>query len=137
MPLNLIKFFNLSYLFDLRPSIYASTVYFLLAVFGALIVLSLLIKIIEQKFKPQQFLKKLFQKYFSLFLTMGLVGLALLWFRYENAAVLSARFWLLVWALAFVIWLVNIFQYQLKIVPPAREKSEQKKIFQKYLPKKK
>ena len=137
MPLNLIKFFNLSYLFDLRPSIYAGTVYFLLAVFGVLIVLSLLIKIVEQKKKPQQFLKKLFQKYFSFFLTMGLVGLVLLWFRYENAAVLSARFWLLVWALAFVIWLVKIFQYQLKIVPPAREKLEQKKIFQKYLPKKK
>ena len=137
MPLDLIKFFNLSYLFDLRPSIYASTVYFLLAVFGALIVLSLLMKIIERKKKSQQFLKKLFQKYFSFFLTMGLVGLVLLWFRYENAAVLSARFWLLVWALAFFLWLINIFKYQLKIVPPAREKSEQKKIFQKYLPKKK
>ncbi len=137
MPFNLASFLKLERFLDLRPAISLTSVYFLLEVFGALVVLAILIRIIQKVSQKDSFYKSLLQKYFVMFLTMGLAGLFLVWFRYERAYFLSARFWLLVWLIGLVVWLVFVLKYQFKVVPQAREKLQKTKEFNKYLPKKK
>ncbi len=69
----------------------------------------------------------------SLCFVMGSLGLLWSFFYYEGAYVLSWRFWLIVWAIIFIIWVIYIFKYYLSI----REKRKlisREKHFRKYLP---
>ena len=137
LPLDFTNFFKLERFLNLRPAIQLNTVYFLLVVFGAVLVAAIIFKIIQKVTSGDSFYKSLLQKYFVVFLTLGLIGLALTWFRYERVYVLSARFWLLVWLIGLVVWLAFVLKYQLKTVPRARTKLQKSKEFNKYLPKKK
>ena len=137
MPLDLVSFFKLERFFNLRPAIQPNTVYFLLAVFGIVILIAIIFKVIQKTIKGDTFNKNLLQKYFVAFLTMGLIGEVMVWFRYERVYFLSARFWLLVWLIILIIWLAFILKYQLKIIPKFRTDLQKTKEFNKYLPKKK
>ncbi|MFA5029878.1 MAG: hypothetical protein WC518_04080 [Patescibacteria group bacterium] len=137
LPLNIFRFFDPERLFYLKAGIALSTVYFLLALFGVLVLAGLVVEVIR-KLKPREnFINKLFKLYSTWLLTLGLLGAALVWFRYERVFILAARFWLLLWLIVLVIWLVFIWRYQFKVVPQARKQSEFRKIFNKYLPRKK
>jgi hypothetical protein len=50
---------------------------------------------------------------------------------------LSARFWSIAWIIGFGVWFYFILKYQLRVVPMARKQAEERKMFNKYLPKKK
>lgn len=136
MPLNLFKFFTPAYLFENQPGIALSTVYFLLAVFGLLLIAAITAKILAGK-QTENFSKKLLSKYAWLLAVSGLVGYLLIWFRYERVIILSYRFWLPVWLLTVAFWLYNLLRYQLKTVPAAKKRLDQQQVFNKYLPKKK
>lgn len=137
MPLNFVKFFTPSYLFEIRPVIDLGTVKFLLIFFGALVLTAIILRVIRKTQRHDQYIITLFNKYISLLITTGLFGILLVWFRYETVALLAMRMWLVVWVVIFICWLVNILKYQYKVVPEAKEKSAQRKIFNKYLPQKK
>ncbi|NCN07744.1 protein BatD [Candidatus Falkowbacteria bacterium] len=137
MPLNFVKFFTPERFFHLQPAVSLNTVYFLLVVFGILLGLAIGVKIAKKKTQKDTFYKILLQKYFVMLMTTSVIGLFLVWFRYERAFFLSARFWLLVWFIGFVAWLVVILKYQFKVIPEAREKLQKTQEFNKYLPKKK
>lgn len=136
MPLDIIKFFTPAYFFNLRPAIALNTVYFLLIIFGALIVLAIAVKIIQKTKKRKPFSVRLLNKYFSWLITMGIIGEAMVWLRYERAPILSARFWLAIWLLGFILWLIYILEYQFRVVPQAKKQLAQKQIFNRYLPRK-
>lgn len=137
MPIDIVKFFTPGNFFDLRASADHGTIVSMLYFFGAMVVIGIIIKIIQTAKRAPHFLDKIFQMYFLLFTVMGAVGLLLVWFRYEHAYFLSARFWLVIWLASLVWWLYAIIRYQVKVVPQAREQLEQKKIFSKYLPQRK
>jgi len=130
------KFFSLNYYFDPNPLMDVRTLRLMLAFFVIMVVIGIGIKIYEKAKKLSHIENKLADKYFSLLVVMGFVGILLTWFRYENAYFVSARFWTLIWLAFFIIWLVSILRYQYKVVPLAKKQAEQKKIFAKYLPKK-
>jgi len=134
MPLNLITFFNPDRLFHLRPSVDEGTIYFLLIFFGVLIIAAIIVKIIQSVKKQEQFLDKLYSKYFYWLLVMGLVGEVLVWFRAERVHILSARFWLAIWLVGLLVWLYFILRYQFKVVPKAKEQLDQRQTFNQYLP---
>ena len=132
-----VKFFNLSYLFDLQPAIYPSTINLMVGFFGLILIAGMVIKIYNKINKLEKIKAKLLEKYANLLLTLGFLGLALTWFRYERINLLSARFWLLLWLMLTIIWLYKILNYQFKTLPKIKKDSENKKLLQKYLPKKK
>ncbi|HLD28585.1 MAG TPA: hypothetical protein VJB67_03140 [Patescibacteria group bacterium] len=136
LPLNLINFFRPSRLFSLRPAIDINTIYFLLAIFAIMVIIAILIKFFQKLKKPERLIGDLYGKYFSFLLIFGLLGVLMIWFRYERVYILSARFWLLVWGISALIYLYFILRYQFKIIPRAKKNLEQKKLFNKYLPKK-
>ena len=137
MPLNFVKFFTPSYFLDLRPVIDPGTLKFLMIGFGIMAVAGVVLKIIVQVKKFDHYQKNIFNKYFQLLLTVGLLGEFYVWCRYELAYFFSARFWLVVLAATLAIWLYYILKYQIKVVPQARVQAERTKIFNQYLPKKK
>lgn len=109
----------------------------MITLFVIFCVAGIVIKVVQKIKKMESFEGKLLHKYFSCFLVMGLVGLLLTWLRYETAYILASRVWLLIWLIVLLIWLVMIVKYQYKVVPLAKKQLEEKKIFSKYLPKKK
>ena len=134
---DLIKFFQPDYLFDFRPTVSQSSLEIMLSFFTAFLLAGIILKIIGWKKNWRGYQLKLTQKYFSFFIALGLLGLLLIFFRYEQSMILAARFWLVVWSLLAVGWLILILNYQLKALPEAKKQSAERKLFQKYLPKKK
>jgi len=67
-------------------------------------------------------------------LTNAIVGLVLLFFYFEQVPFFSARAWLLLWAIEIILWVVSMILQACKI-PVARRALEEKKKFDKYLPK--
>jgi len=136
MPLDIAKFFDLSRLFHLRPSIGINTVYFLLVFFAVFVVAGLVVLAVKKIKAREKYQAKILSRYVSLFLTLGLSGWLWTLLRYEKVFVFAARFWFLVWVIGGVIWLYFILKYQVKVVPLARKQAEERKMFNKYLPKK-
>lgn len=134
---NPIKFLTPAYLFDLRPSLTGWGLRAMLILFVAFCVAGIVIKVVQKIKKIQHIEGKLLHKYFACFTTMGALGLILTGLRYETVYILGSRLWLLIWFVAFVIWLGTIIKFQYKVVPVAKKQFEQKKLFAKYLPKKK
>lgn len=134
---NPMRFFDPARLFEMRPYTYPQTIKIMLAFFLILAIVAIGIKIWEVYKKPSGYLKKLGDKYISLLGWMSGFGLVMVLAKNERAPLISARFWLIVWALVAAWWLISIIRYQLKIVPEAKKQIEQKKQFMKYLPKKK
>ncbi|MCD4762380.1 hypothetical protein K8R32_05505 [bacterium] len=62
-----------------------------------------------------------------------LIGAVLMFFSYELLPVLSARIWLLVWAIGMIVWLVFISRTMIKI-PRLRAKKKEEAEFNKYIP---
>lgn len=131
------KFFQPAYLFELRPYTYPQTIKAMLIFFGLMIVVGVGLKIYKETKKLEKFQNKLLERYFSLLTTMGIIGVLIVWLRFERVNLLAGRFWLLVWALLLLIWLYPILKHQFVIAPVAQKKATEKKLFQKYLPKKK
>lgn len=137
MPLNIADFFDPQRLFAFQPAISITTVYFLLIVFGAMVVAASIVKLLQILSKGDAFSKRLLQRYFVMSMTMGLLGILLTWFRYERANLLSMRLWLLIWFIITVAWFIYILVYQIKIIPKSREALQKTRDFNKYLPKRK
>ncbi len=86
-------------------------------------------------------LKKPFRHLFSRLAawgwTMGLSGLALLFFSVERIAFISARMFYLFWLVVTIWWLVLLIRYAIKDIPRNIDFQKQKIEAEKYLPKKK
>lgn len=131
------KLLNLSYYIDLQPTISKLSAEIFIAIFATMVFLAIASRLAAKGKIKEGFRKKLFEKYYHLLLWLGLSGLLITFFRYEQVYLLSARLWLVIWLVVFVVWLAMVLKYQLKEVPRAQKQLEQAKQFQKYLPKKK
>lgn len=130
-----IKFFNPGYLFSLRPEfVGAEVINLYLWIFGTLAVLAIIFKIFSRKFKNDWLKKNALNKMFNLCLVMGILGLLYTFFIYEGAALLSARFWLLIWLLTFLVWLFFNLRYLFIQIPKRKKEIVERKKFEKYLP---
>jgi Na+/serine symporter len=69
-----------------------------------------------------------------LFITMGIVGLVYLFFAWQGVALLSSRFWLIIWLACTVVWAGFIVKYLFLEAPKIRREIEEKRKFEKYLP---
>lgn len=134
---DVIKFFKPAYLFDLRPYTTPGTIKSMLIFFAIMIAIGLAAKIFQTAKKLEKFQSKMLEKIISFFIVLGAVGLGLAWLRYERVQILSGRFWLVVWLIIAALWLYPILKYWIKIAPEAKKRSEEKKLFTKYLPGKK
>jgi hypothetical protein len=130
----LAYFFKPSHFFSLRPEpLHSRAIIILVIIFGLVILISVVSKLITIKTKDALKAKG-YKKLYHLCLTMGIIGLVYLFFAWQGAALLAARFWLAIWALTLIIWLIFIWKYLIKEVPNKRKEIDQKRQFQKYIP---
>jgi beta-lactamase regulating signal transducer with metallopeptidase domain len=68
---------------------------------------------------------------------MGLWGLIITFTRFEYVNFFGARFWQIIWLIVFIAGIYPIIKYQIKVVPEAKKRANERRAFTKYLPKKK
>lgn len=136
--LNYIKpLLTLNFWFKLNPDPLLPAFYYgFFVFFGLLIFASVLCGVIYKKEKSRYILRHSAKYLKNWFLTAGLTGFLFLFFSYERAVFLSSRFWYVVWALSFGIWLIFIVR-KIKKLPKKETELRKQSEFEKYLPKRK
>lgn len=134
--MELIKsFFSLESLFNVAPQPLTNRfLFFLLILFGLFITGAVVIKAYAKSDKPDLLDKKALNKFFNLFLTMGLIGLIYAFVAYEGVPYLSIKILLVIWAAIVIIWLWFAVKYYLKTVPKLKAEINERKSLKKYLP---
>jgi len=130
--MTLTEFFSKAYLFDPYTTRESRLYLPLLILFGFLIVFALLIKFVP-KFK----FKKLIDRYFTCFLTAGILGFIYLFCRYEELPWLGSRFFLLCILAGLFIWIVINTIWSIRYIPRHKRETKTEERYNKYLPKKK
>ena len=127
---------KLGYWFDRRPPAFESAVqHIFFYVFAGLVALSIIISIVIKKKKEEDpWVAKGFQKVSSWCLTMGVAGLMIFFFSFEQVPILSMRFWFAGWAIWAVIWAVFILKFFIKVIPVEKAMIKEKARLEKYLP---
>jgi hypothetical protein len=128
--IDLGKLFNPGYVFESTPN--STGLYQYLAIlFGLEIIGAILITIFNRK---KSATKRVKSSFFSLFLSMGIIGLSLIFFRWQMIPYLGSRLVLVLLFIVFIIWSVFIFWYWLMILPKEMAKVKEQERFEKYLP---
>lgn len=101
--------------------------------FGLLVAAGIVAGQIYKK-KKDNFVLRFAAKYLkNWLLAAGITGFLLLFFNYERAVFLSARFWYIAWFLSFGIWMFFIVK-KIKTLPQKEDALRKKAQFDKYLP---
>ncbi|OGY44548.1 MAG: hypothetical protein A3J62_01100 [Candidatus Buchananbacteria bacterium RIFCSPHIGHO2_02_FULL_38_8] len=126
-------FFNLKHLFNLRPAAMQTRAVIILAIIFALFIVAAIISKFLTRTKDSLKAKG-YKKFFHLFSTIAALGYVYLFFAWQGAILLSARFWLLILLIITIVWTVFILKYLLKDAPQKRKEINQKRQFEKYIP---
>jgi heme A synthase len=124
------KLFSVSYIFQNAPN--PEGLYRYLAIFfGLEIVGALIIAAFGRQKSPT---RKVKSSFFSLLLTTGIIGLSLIFFRFEEIPYLGSRLMLIILFLVLICWVAFIFWHWLIILPEEQREIREQQRFQKYLP---
>lgn len=129
--IDLRNFFQSSYIFETTPD--AEGLYKYLSIVFALFVIIAFILIIRAKNKEKIF-KNLDAKFINLLLFTGLIGIVLVFFRWQGIPYLGSRVMLLVLAFISLLWIGIIGWYKFRVLPKKIEENIKRKNFEKYLP---
>lgn len=124
------KLIDKSYILDIKPTPNGYYQY-LGIIFGLLLAAAIYLSLR----KSGNSFQKLRRKFVNLFLTIGLIGLTLIFFRFEGIAYLGSRLMIVILMLVFVLWLGVICWYRYYILPKELKEKLEKEKFEKYLPK--
>lgn len=102
--------------------------------FWTLVVVGLVI-ILHFRGQVQGALRFLLTRYTNLGITMGALGLILVFFRQNHVFFLGWRCWFLIWLVVFSIWLYRLLKYTFKRLPAIRAEHKQRELRERYLPK--
>lgn len=129
---NLLTF---SYWFNLRPEPWlAQSLKIVYAVFSLLIIAGLMARWLAAKNKENKLTQKLWLMVQHVSLTLGIVGLMLIFARQQQIYIVGMPFLFLLLVIGAAIWFFYIFKYLVKIMPEKKKEMEIKKIKEKYLP---
>ncbi|OGD56464.1 hypothetical protein A2V71_03725 [Candidatus Berkelbacteria bacterium RBG_13_40_8] len=125
------KLFNLGYIFESSPASIGLYKY-LAILFSLMIIGAVVIFFFNRKDKDNY--KKLKNNFFNLFLTTGIIGVVLIFLRWQEVPYLGSRAMLLILLVAFIIWSFLIGYYGFFVLPKEIIKIKEKEHFEKYLP---
>ena len=132
---NIKIFFQPQYLFNPHPGYNMELMPYLLIFFVILVVLSVVSFIFLKKSKKLP-IAYMWDSIYSWFLWVGIIGIILLFFRFEGIAYLSMRFLLLLWLIFFFLWGLYILWFGRKKYKEILKKFKNKKEKEKYFKKK-
>ena len=135
MKIPIINFKNLisvDRIFEAKPSAQGEYVYMAIF-FGLCLIGSFILGIMAKRNKKDS--KKIQNRVVYLLLVTGIVGLVLIFFRWQSIPYLGGRFMFYLLAVMVVAWILQIVFYRFKVLPHERMKKQAKENFEKYLPK--
>ncbi len=117
--------------FNLRPE---PLLPIFVQIFLGFLILLLLASIFTGIKKNRKSLYKIFwKKAYNFSIGNLIIGTAFFFFNYEQAAFLSARFWLAIWVIIMLWWLWPIIK-QYRMVPTKQKQLAEEQKFKKYIP---
>jgi len=126
------KLFDSDYIFQTYPPAQGLYLY-LVIIFGIFVLGAVAVWWINRKNKNIIY-HRLLNSLFNLSLTIGVLGLVFIFFRYEQIPYLGSRFLFLLLLVVFIIWAGFIGWYRLMVMPKEIKTKLQKDKFEKYLP---
>lgn len=126
--------FNLRYWFSEPTYQSPLAIKVVLVFFAIMLVVAVVLAILSQKEKFEQYVRRLFGKIASLLGWLGALAMLLSFFRYEATPFLARRFWFGLWCVGVIVWAVFILRYWLKEVPRKRREQAARERLKKYLP---
>ena len=126
------KLFQPNYIFEATPA--AEGLYLYLTIlFGIFILIALAVVVIYRhpKYPIYQYLRS---QLFNIFLLTGIIGLSIIFFRYQQIAYLGSRLMLLLLILMFFIWSGWLCLFCFIKLPKIIKEEQEKGKFEKYLP---
>jgi uncharacterized membrane protein YdcZ (DUF606 family) len=128
------KLLDRSYIFEVTPESNSSYLYLAL-LYGLLIILAVVLGLLsKKKIIP---IKKLYRGIQNLFLYTGIIGLILIFFRWQGLPYLGSRLMVILLGLFFIVWLLLIILYRFFTLPKIIIEIQERENFEKYLPQKK
>ncbi len=129
---------SLSFWFGLQPPpLHYWSVRLFLVFFCACICIGIVAKTYGVRRALDRFVRRAIERTGDLFLIMGVFGLLLFFFSYEQVPVLSMRLFYLVWLAVFVIWARGIYRYVRVEIPEKYARQARRTEMEKWLPKRK
>lgn len=129
----LTYFFDPAHLFALRPpALHQRAITILVILFGVFILAGIISSFNTRR--VDRLKAKGLKRITHFGLTVGLLGYLYLFFAWQRAALLGARFWLVGLALVTAIWLIFIIRFLVLEVPAKRKAIDQRRRFEQYLP---
>lgn len=123
---------TLSFWFNLRPPAMLDVFNYS---FIAVLFLFLFLSILSFYYKKRKKIYKSFWlKFYDFSASNLIIGLFLWFFSWQEVPFLSARFWLIIWAILIILWFIFIYKH-LKKIPIKLQKIEEEQKFNKYIPK--
>ncbi|MDP2586239.1 MAG: hypothetical protein Q8P32_00490 [Candidatus Komeilibacteria bacterium] len=129
------QFLQLSFWFDKYPlPFFALAMWVALGVLIAAVAFGAWSKWQSNKNGLDKLTKIVWQKLGSLFLSFGIVGLILMFFKQQRVPYLGMRFWLALWLVICLVWLAFILKFIFKEIPRIKEERKKQAEIKKYLP---
>ncbi len=132
--MSLKNFFHFSYWFTQPDAAVYGVRAFWIAFFIILLAAGVALLILRA-FKSENAVRLVLSRGANALLTLGILGLLWFVFRQQNVAILSMRFWMLVWVVAAVIWFGSVLRYVVLRMPAIKAENREREIREKYLPK--
>jgi len=129
------KIFDFYFWFDKFPDAFNKTALIVfLAVFGLLFLFAVYCFWHQSAKSLTGVQRKLYNKLGNWSICFSVLGLALVFFKYEMIPYFGMRLWLPLWVVICLVWAGFIVKYIKFEAPAALAESERRKALQKYLP---
>lgn len=119
------------------PAVWTGAGRSLAVIFVGMLVASVVVRRVKVLRATDRHQGNVYRRVAGLLFTMGLVGLALFFFSFQEIRLFGARFLYLVWIAGTAWWIVSIARYAKRDVPEARMRELERREREKYLPKRK
>ena len=133
--MSIMNALKLSYWFHQPFVARGGTVWIWVVIFLAAVFVGLVLKFVQQKVE-EKYKQKILNSFANLGLTSGLLGLLWLFLRQQAVPFLAWRFWLLFLVFYAVFAIAKNIKFLIVRLPEIRAEHAEKKIQEKYLPKK-
>ncbi len=116
------------------PSLGGLSANMLFAFFAAVFILGIIVRIVSHHRTNDRFIQLAGERVSSLFVTMGLIGVALFFFGFEDIHLFGGKFWYPIWVFSFIAWAFFVLRFIRKDIPRLSQKELSAKHVDKYLP---
>ena len=106
-------------------------VFVLLALFG------MVLRLVTIEKTNDRYKKQIGGKISVMCITMGLIGIVLFFFSFENIQLFGGRFWYPIWSLGLIVWIAISVRFIKKEIPTMRERDLKRTNQLKYMPSRK